>query len=160
MDVPRSPPRYGTRRPRLEADLAALAPRHGGSPQRSAWPRFVVPRSYGPTTTTPEICVGLSRRRRFAFRQASYAKWVRCFGILLERCFFRQNTVNDLFCVWVMVCMLCWRHSKWLSCFPSAPCAPLAPLEASELAGGVLAVEAGIERSRNRSEAGIAPIHC
>ena len=30
--------------------------------------RLAAPRSYGPTTTTPEICVRLSGRRTFAFR--------------------------------------------------------------------------------------------
>jgi len=49
------------------------------------------------TTTTPEICIG----------QASYTKWVRCLGLMLG-----QNTMNDLFCVWISICMLCWRQSN------------------------------------------------
>ena len=56
---------------------------------------------------SPEICVVLSRRRRSAFRQSPYAKWVRRLGLPFERCFASQNTVRDLFCVWITVCMLC-----------------------------------------------------
>ena len=46
-----------------------------------------------------EICVILFRRPRFAFRRTPYAKWVRCLGLLLERCFGSQNTMPNLFCV-------------------------------------------------------------
>ena len=63
------------------------SPRRGGSRQLFAWPRLAASRSYGPTTTTPEICVHLSGRRTFAFRWVSNAKWVRCLGLLLDHGF-------------------------------------------------------------------------
>jgi hypothetical protein len=45
----------------------------------------------------------------FAFCLASYAICVLCLCPLLERDLGTQNTVDDGFCVWVALCLPCWR---------------------------------------------------
>jgi len=49
---------------------------------------------------------------RWGIRLAWYAKWVLWLRPLLERVFGTQNTVHDVFFVWVALCLRCWRQSK------------------------------------------------
>ena len=59
-----------------------------------------------------QIIASWRERRIFAFRLASYPKWVVCLRLLLECVFGTQNTVDDLFCVWVTLCVRCWTRSQ------------------------------------------------
>jgi hypothetical protein len=76
--APHSPPMSPALR--LAAAPAGCAPRWTWPQRLPVAVHLAAPCSYRPTSTTLEICAGLSRPHRFVLRQASYAKWVRCVG--------------------------------------------------------------------------------